>query len=72
MFGWVDSRKEGKRGVESMSENEWEGCLVGREREKNGKGHYFCSDPPKLNLLKINKSKSGTKNFGLKCSYLPK
>ena len=40
------------------------------EREKNGKAHCFFFNPPKLNLLKINITKSEIKNFGLKFSYL--
>ena len=34
MFGRDDFREDGKKIMENMRENEWEGCLVEREGER--------------------------------------
>ena len=55
MFGQDDFREDGKKIMKNMRENEWEGCLVEREREgeKNSRVWLFSPQAPlKLNLLK--------------------
>ena len=56
MFGWVDFREDGKKRVENMRENEWEGVWWKGEGERKVVGPTsFLSPPPpsKYNLSKL-------------------
>ena len=55
MFGWVDFREDGKKRVENMRENGWEGCLDerGRGREKWWGLAIFSLGLPQFNLSKM-------------------
>ena len=49
MFGWVDFREDGKKRVENMRENEWEGVWLKGEGERKVVGPTsFLSPPPPL------------------------